>query len=147
VAAYGHWSLCADKKTTKVGLRECIGDHSFYASVISRKRRIVLRGHKMWFHKLSRILNGKGLRLSVPAHCRSGRGGHGPCATCNDLLTCPALPDADRLTLDAVLNERGRSTHASAIACVCGEKLRPCLATKRAGVSCVLRDFHLVVKE
>ena len=40
---------------------------------------------------------------NVPAHCSCGRSGHCPGPPCNDLLTCRAIPDADRRALHSVL--------------------------------------------
>ena len=55
----------------------------FYASVRSRRRRIVLE--KRVFVSPHHAEQGK--EDNGPAHCRSSRGGHCPCTACNDLLT------------------------------------------------------------
>ncbi len=113
-----------------------------YASVSSRKRRIVLEGYKISFIGLFES-NGKGW-LNAPAHSRSRRSGHCPCAASNDLLTCTAIPDADCLTLHAILNEHNDFTcQRLCVLAILSEKLCACLATERAGVSCMLCDFHL----
>lgn len=115
--AYGHWSYCA-YKNNKGRLRECnrrpqpLCLRNFTQTAYCAKRTQKVN--------LSALQNSerKRLNLSIPAHCRSGRSGYGPCAACNDLLTCLALPDADRLPLHAVLNERDEDTYISNRVCL-----------------------------
>ncbi len=81
-------------------------------------------------------------KLNGPAHCCSSRGGHRPCTACNDLRTCRALPDADRLALHSVLKkkrERARQQNPHSPM----PEAFACLAAERAGVPCVLGNFHL----
>ena len=108
----------------------------------SRRRRIVLESKK-GLGRPHRVKKNK--KLNGPAHCCSSRGGHGPCTACNDLRTCRALPDADRLALHSVLKKKNRS--GSANVSQNPHSLMPeafaCLAAERAGVPCVLGNFHL----
>jgi hypothetical protein len=76
----------------------------FYASVRSRRRRIVLQEKKTRPSLASFTLR-RVKKTTVPAHCRRGRSRHRPRATCNRLLTCRAIPNADRLTLHSILNK------------------------------------------
>lgn len=102
-------------------------DNRIYASVISRRRRTVLR----------RVSN---IQIDTnhytPPYSRCCCGGHSPCASCNHFAACRAVPDSNSRPLHGVLT--------------IGYQIRPLpvlfathLATESAGVSCVLGYLHL----
>ena len=103
-----------------------------YASVSSRNRRTVL---KVIYEYLYGILNSL---VDVPPYCGSSSGGDSPCTAGNGLLAGLALPDTDCLTLHGVLNKRQLDSSP-----VARKTFISCLAAESAGVSRVLRDFHL----
>ena len=85
-------------------------------------------------------------KTNEPAHCRCSRCGHCPCTTCDDLLTCRALPDANRLALHSVLKNSDEHTRQQTRICgehVCYSEGLACLAAEGASIPCVLRNFHL----
>jgi hypothetical protein len=92
-------------------------------------------------------------KANEPANSRSRRGRHRPCTACNDLLTCRAIPDANRLAFHSVLkktksNESNTSvkfppSHGESNMMMRERFFFACLAAKGAGVPCVLRNFHL----